>query len=281
MMKKGGIIFLLCLIGWTACKKREAAETAFRLTASEVKVTTTNDQGSGAHRITDLWLYVNGQFQGAYPVGNAMPIVNNGAMAKIDIFAGIRSNGIAARRNFWKLYTPISFDTLAETGTDISKPLHFKYSEAVKFAWVEGFSSSSGYSVKKTPGSDTTFKVITGDEAFEDRSIEIGLTDNAKLAQIESSQTFTLPSANAEVYIEFNYKSTVEFSMGLIDDLNRMRPVINVSPILTWNKTYISLADAINQGESSSFKVYFRMLKTSDTVNTKFFLDNLKIVYLP
>lgn len=274
-------MILWCFFLLTACKKRVEADTAFRLTASEVNVITTINQGSGAHRITDLWLYVNGQFQGAYPVGNAMPIVNNGASAKIDIFAGIRSNGIAARRNFWKLYAPISFDTLAETGSDISKALHFKYSEAVKFVWVEGFSSSSGYSVKKTPGSDTTFKIVTGADAFEDRSIEIGLTDNAKLAQIESSQTFTLPSANAEVYIEFNYKAYAEFSMGLIDDLNRMRPVISVSPISTWNKTYISLADAINQGESSNFKVYFRMLKTSDTVNTKFFLDNLKIVYLP
>jgi hypothetical protein len=275
------VILLLALIPFLGCKKRVAADTGFRLTASKVAVATKAGQGSGSHRIVDLWLYVNGQFQGAYPIDNAMPIISNGYNAHIDIFAGIRNDGLSTRRNYWKCYSPISFDTIAPSGSDISRDLNFKYSDAVTFAWVEGFNTTTGYSIKKTPGSDTTFKVVTGDAAFEDRSIEVGLTGNAMLAQIESSQTFTLPSANAEVYLEFNYKCDAEFSMGLIDDLNAMRPVISLSAKSTWNKTYISLADAINRSVSSNFKVYFRMVKTDNSINSKFLLDNLKIVYLP
>lgn len=275
------LIFILALIPFLGCKKRVEAETGFRLTASKVAVTPKVGQGSGSHRITDLWLYVNGQFQGAYPYDHAMPIISNGYNAHIDLYAGIRNDGLSSRRTYWKCYAPVSFDTLAPAGTDISRDINFKYSDAVTFAWVEGFNTTTGYSIKKTSGSDTTFKVITGDEAFEDRSIVVGLSGNAKLAQIESSQTFTLPSANAEVYIEFNYKCDAEFSVGLIDDANTMRSVILLSPISKWNKTYISLADAINRSESSHFKVYFRMVKNDNTVNTAFFLDNLKIVYLP
>src|SRR5688572_29113594 len=103
----------------SACKKFEPAEEAFFVRASSVTVKTTSKQGTGSHKITDFWLYVNGQFQGCYPVGNLMPIVSKGKPVTISVQAGIKNNGISETRMVWPFYQTLELDTLVEGGKNI------------------------------------------------------------------------------------------------------------------------------------------------------------------
>ena len=127
-------LFLILLnLCFFSCKKYDAALTAFYLKPSKASVTSNLSQGSNSSKITDLWVYTNGQFQGAYPYNHLIPIVNNNKSAKIQIFAGIKNNGIAETRVFWSFYSPLEFDTLIESGKTIEMPLVFEYNSNTKF----------------------------------------------------------------------------------------------------------------------------------------------------
>ena len=77
-------LFLILLnLCFYSCKKYDAALTAFYLKPSKASVTSNLSQGSNSSKITDLWVYTNGQFQGAFPYNHLIPIVNNNKSAKI------------------------------------------------------------------------------------------------------------------------------------------------------------------------------------------------------
>jgi hypothetical protein len=265
-----------------SCKKYEPASPAFFIRPSQVTVAPTPAQGTASHKITDLWLYVNGKFQGAYPTDAVMPIVNKNEPASISIFAGICNNGINTTRIPWLFYQVLEFDTLVPAGTTISAPITFKYNSTTTFTWTENFDGNTGFNLKKGDFSDTTFKMTSADESFEGRSIELGLNAPGNLAQIETAGTgFGLPSSSSNVYLEVNYKCNHEFSVGLIGDDGLLRPVLYINPHQEWNKIYIQLAQAVNSPQTSSrYRVYFRMARGASEDNLKLFLDNIKVVYL-
>jgi hypothetical protein len=267
-----------------SCKKYKPAPEAFFMESSPVLVAPTSTaQGSGSHKITDLYLYVNGKFQGAYQNGNAMPVVTRNQNVTIDIFAGIKNNGISATSIPWIFYEKIRFDTLVESGKTVNRPLTFKYNPNVKFAWVEDFDNPIGYSLIKTNypiKSDTMFKAAVEADNFEGRSIEIGLTSGL-IAQFESSVFHYLPKGNANVFLELNYKGNQEFEIGVTDDGVSLKSALTINPKKEWNKIYVQLADAVNRPPHTSdkYKIYFRMLSNSSG-DARIWLDNIKLIYL-
>lgn len=278
------VLFVMIVMSMLApsCKKHEPAPGAFFLVADTVKVNAAEKQGSNSHKITDLWLYVNGQFQGAYPVGKKMPIVSHDKPVSINLFAGIQNNGISTTRVFWNFYELLQIDTSIASGETVTMPITFRYNSSATFTWTENFDSDLGYGIRKSDVSDTSFRLASAEDSFENNSIEIGLSGNDQLAQIESSGPgFVLPYGKSDVYLELNYKCNHEFLVGLISDDQRLRPTIFISPQQQWNKIYIQLAQAVNSPQTSSrYKVFFRMVRGGSQGDLRMFLDNIKLVYL-
>jgi hypothetical protein len=268
----------------SSCKKYSPAEEAFFIKPGQISVSTTSSQGSGSHKITDLWLYVNGQFQGAYPVENTMPIVSKGASAKINIYAGIKRNGISDTRIFSNFYQLLEIDTFVTSGKTITRPFTFKYSPAVTFTWTENF-DGQGYSVQKSAGfSDTTFRIADPSDSFEGKSLELGLSANSptgSVAQIESGGSgFALPFNSSDVFLELNYKCNTNFVVGLIGEDNSLKSALTVNAHDEWNKIYIQLAEAIGTAPvSSKYKVFFSFIKLQEG-SPRIFLDNIKLVFI-
>ncbi|MDP1800815.1 MAG: hypothetical protein Q8L81_05655 [Bacteroidota bacterium] len=265
------------------------AEAAFFIKPDLISVVpTSSTQGSGSHKITDLWLYVNGKFQGAYPTGNLMPIISKNEKVKINILAGIKNNGISDTRTSWVFYDFITLDTLVENGKTINRPLSFKYNPNTKFEWMEDF-EGAGYTLVKSIGnvngggnSDANWALSPTSEAFEGQSAVIDMSGmfTGAVAQVESSVAHTLPLASANVYLEINYKCNERFEVGVISGATSKSTVF-VAPSENWNKIYIHLADALNRTPTSSAqKIYFKMVKNADIPNQKMYLDNIKVVYL-
>lgn len=268
----GNVLFLL------SCKKYSPAPAAFFTVADPVTVAPTPTQGTSSHKISDLYLYVDGKFQGAYPVGHTMPIVTKNASVKVDVFAGIKNNGISDLSITTFFYDKISFDTLVESGKTITRPFTFKYNPNVKFLWIEDFDNPLGFSLIRSPSSDTTFKIVTGALAFEGKSAELGL-NGGLVAQVESAISYTLPYGDANVYLELNYKCDADFLVGLTDGVTR-KPALMVKAHDSWNKIYIQLASAINDAPKlSSYKVFFQV-KANDVPTPHVWFDNIKLVYL-
>jgi hypothetical protein len=282
-------VLLINLFLLPSCKKYVAAEAAFFIKPEAITVTpTSTTQGSGSHKITDLWLYVNGKFQGAYPTGNLMPIITKNENVKINILAGIKNNGISDTRISWPFYDLINIDTLVESGKTINRSITFKYNPNTKFEWMENF-DGSGFTLVKSIGtvsgngnSDANWSISPTSEAFEGKSAVIDMSGmfTGAIAQVESAATHTLPLANANVYLEINYKCNERFEVGVISG-STTKSTVFVTPSENWNKIYIHLADALNrEPNSTAQKIYFKMVKNGDIPNQKMYLDNIKVVYL-
>lgn len=258
------------------------ADAAFFIKPSLVSVSTTSIQGSSSSKITDLWVYVNGKFQGAYPTGNLLPIITKNSNVRINIFGGIKNNGISSTRLSWVFYDYLTIDTLVESGKTIERPLTFHYNTNTKFSWMENFDNTGFTLVKATypTANDTTWKFASAGDSFETKSAEIGLTGNAIVAQVESAITYNLPQNTSNVYVEFDYKTNQGFEVGVVaGGVNKSSVFVN--PSENWNKIYIQLADAINrEPKATGHKIYFKMVKTTERDFPKMFLDNIKVVYL-
>ncbi len=263
-----------------SCKKNPETEPTFFLRAEPVKVNPTALQGSSSHNITDIWLYVDGQFQGAYPVGNLMPVVTKNKSVTIDAFAGIENNGIGDTRIPWLLYQKLQYDTLIASGQHITRQFTFNYNPAVTFDWVEDFEGSAGVTLVKSPISEVGYVLSPASDSFEGKSIEMVLNSTQLIGQLESTKSFTLPPANSNVYLELNYKCNTKFEVGLFGTGTSEKPALIVNPKDTWNKIYIQLAAVVNsEPKAPSYKVYFRMIN-GEAAEPKVQLDNIKLLYL-
>ncbi len=279
-------ILLVNLFLLNSCKKHVPSDAAFFIKPTTISVAAVNSgsliQGSASHKITDLWLYVNGKFQGVYPAGNLLPIISKGESTKINIFGGIKNNGISSTRLYWVFYDFITLDTLVDNGKTIEMPITFKYVASTTFTFMENF-DGSGVSLIKSPNTenhtDTTWKYAAPADCFEIKSAEIGLTGAGKQAFLESSIPYPMPQGSANVYLEINYKCNERFEVGVMSGATPKSTVF-VSPSDTWNKIYIQLADAVNRSpNASSQKIYFKLVSTNETPYPKMFLDNIKLVY--
>lgn len=272
-------LVLALLSFFAACKKDPEAEPGFFLRASPVVLDTDSLQGSGKHGITDIWLYVNGQFQGAYPVGNLMPIISQNQKVRIEAFAGIKNNGIDGTRIFWQAYSKLTLDTLVPQGQHVTRSFHFRYNPALNFLWVEGFEGNAGVTLIKSPISETGYTVLPAGSGFEGRSIEMRLNSGQIIGQLESTLSYPLPLANSNVYLELNYRCNSEMIIGLFGSGTGEKEVIRLNPKTEWNKIYIRLADVVNmEPKASAYKVYFKMLNQGENIWMQ--LDNIKLVHL-
>ena len=147
-----------------------------------------------------------------------------------------------------------------------------------------------GYTLIKsnTNPTDTNWKFASAAESFEGKSVEIGLTGNALVAQVESSISYTLPSGSSNVFLEINYKANQAFEVGMVSGLVN-KPAVMVNPSETWNKIYIQLAEIkkeivniknVNFGLNGTYPVTVKGvieihgIKKEITANGKFKIDH-------
>src|ERR1039457_4232719 len=98
-------IFYLLLFSTQSCEKFSGDQTipAYLKIDSIYITTKTETQGSASHSITDAWVYVDDQFIGAYQMPARFPVLKEGKH-KVEVFAGIKKDGIAATRTPYPFY---------------------------------------------------------------------------------------------------------------------------------------------------------------------------------
>jgi hypothetical protein len=265
-----------------SCKKYKPAPDAFFIRSSAaVSVTSFTTQGTTSHNITDLFLYINGQFQGTYPVGNLMPIVTKGQDVTIDVFAGVKNNGIKSTTIPYPLFDKIEIDTFAGSGKNFARTFAFNYIPGVQFPWLEAF-ETPGISLVLRPGTDTVtlskYRKAGSPNSFEGKYSGYLWASNGYTLYAESSVDYALPKGNSNVFLEMNYKCDADFFVG-VSDSGTDREAIGIKAHSDWNKIYISLANVVSISTADKVKIYFKIPANTDG-GSHVWLDNIKLVYL-
>jgi hypothetical protein len=270
--------FVFLLLVSSSCSKYRPAEPAFFISPAAIAIDTAAGQGSASHKITDLWFYVNGQFQGCYPAGGRIPVVSKNESVRISVRAGIVNNGISGTRIPWPFYDLLEFDTLVASGSDITRPFTFRYYPTTTFTLVEDFEGSV---VSNFTPTDATFEAAPAADAREGKSMVMRLNSGAITGRVASGQAYPLPRNTSNVYLEFDYKCNATFIAGVIGDDRKDRPALVINPKPEWNKLYVQLGEAVStEPASSKFNLYFQVDRVEGQPDEPLvYFDNIKLVY--
>ncbi|MCB9252405.1 MAG: hypothetical protein H6605_08035 [Flavobacteriales bacterium] len=289
------LFFLTSWILFSSCEKVDKEEQVpayLRIEKIDLMVKPDGTQGSNAHDIVDAWVLADGELIGVFEMPCIIPILKKDS-TEIIVFAGVRVNGQQNNRKFYPFYEvykqkvflePLKIDTLNPVTT---------YREGVKFSWIEDFEDFNVSMIKSgvTRTVDTMFITSEPDEVYQ-----FGTTGNkysgkvdfrSKIGTFENStiQSFDLPRATTDVFLEVNYKSDVAIQFGLYpgssSGFEQGVPVyIGFPSKEVWKKAYIRLTDEVNNQEyaGKQFRLFIHAINTVDEP-AKILFDNLKIVH--
>jgi len=244
-------------------------------------------QGSDSENITELWVYADGKYIGAYSVPAEIPVLHEGP-TDITILPGIRKNGISSTRAVYPYYSQFITSVDFSPAMDASISPQFTYKENLTF-WLENF-DDPGIKITASSASDTTLEVTANpDLVFEGSgSGMIHLTADSTYFFARTDEGIDLPSGSA-IFCELDYKSDNTFAVGLeayssgsVDRAAALvvLPSTNNSGVAEWNKIYIELSYiAGNFPNADFFTFYIESFMDGGRTESEIFIDNIKIVH--
>ena len=251
----------------------------------EFEFTTTPEQGSSSHKITEGWFYADGEFLGAYDLPGAIPVIGEGA-TEILLFPGINVNGITTTPDIYPLYDRYTTEASLVIADTVFVNPTTKYVDNIFFSFREDFESGNSFT-DDIDGNPETFMRVTDKEVFEgERSGYIRLDADSFFIQVANLPIIeSIPLNGAPVFLEMDYKNNIEFAVGLLGRIPNLPPfeqvLIVLRPQNDWNKIYIDLTQAINVSELPGYQVFFGAVHDPnfDFGNSEVFLDNIKVVH--
>lgn len=249
---------------------------------------TTNysEEGTSSENIRDVWVFVDGNVQGVYPLPCRFPILHEGDIT-FKLSAGILVNGISATRAVYPFYAQYDTSlTLVRGRTDTLKP-RVVYNELITFGWKEDF-ESQGFSIRTTTVSDTPVARTTNpSEVFEGVSaMAMRVDQRAPFIRGETNQAFSIPGGGGRaVFLELNYKNNQGFDVGLQfiepDGQFTNQPIYTLAPSNgEWRKQYMNFTPYIQGRSGVSYRVIFEARHAlGDSAAGEIFIDNLKLIW--
>ncbi len=283
-------LFLCFIFIFFSCEiYNPSEEIPYYVHIDKIDVTTNySGQGSNSDKITDAWVYIDGDIIGAFEMPVTFPILKQGNHS-ISIKAGIKINGIAATRGIYPFYKPIVQDinlignkviNLSDTSANYCTTT--SYYDDITFAWKEDF-EDPGMTLVKTDNSDTIIS-RTSDDVFEGSySGAIYLDAERPFFEAKTSDAFVLPKGGSPVFLEFNYKTNNKINVGIFSNFSTQSIQHNILIINTtdkWSKIYINLTDNISDDYNAiNYNIFFGAQKQDDVSEAIILLDNIKLVH--
>ncbi len=282
----GGLLFIS--IGFSSCSTFDPPVTIpiYGHIDSVHFTTTYNLQGTASSKTPNVWVYLDDNPVGAFQLPCTFPMVGGNGTHNIKIFpAIILANGPSAT-SMNPLYKYYSVTLNMNQGSKYTFQPTSTYYPWVKFPYMEDFENeppgnqpqyiTNGY------GSTSTMIVTrTKGDVFEGKGSGMAAVDGTHSKYIGETIADTLPTANATIYMEINYKATTYFELGMFigtDSINGLSPV-EVLPSAVWKKMYVDLSTVVQKNNTiGPYHVYFALNLESGHTNDTLLLDNIKIV---
>lgn len=235
-------------------------------------------EGTNAHKITDAWVYVDGQINGVFQMPVTLPIIELG-QHELTVFAGIRNNGTKSNpviNPFLEVYTlklnltAGKIDTIRPTTAYIAK---------TQFKIMENFENGNMFTVNRD--NNVALRFTTIDNGFEGKSGQIVLNKTNPVMEKASALKTPLSETAEHIYLEMHYKTDAPLLVGLVgsDNLSDLSTYkITLFPNKEWNKTYINFTNEVKDLQKKDFQIVFRSLLPDSLSNAVILIDNIKLI---
>ena len=250
-----------------------------------------NNQGTNSEKISDAWIYVNGNLEGVYEMPATIPLHYEG-LKNLVIYPGIKRNGIAADRKKYPFYLP--FDTICNLIPDSVLNIipTTSYEEDLYF-WIEDFEDPQ-HKFQSHTLSQVDLSIIEFPETslFEGDAGIITMDSSKYYCEIRTNELDfnQFPkNLNIPAYIELNYANNYPFTLGILHKdaslpAYQKQALITIIPTyeneVIWNKTYLFIPDATSFFTSATeFDLYISITNDNYNNDISILLDNFKVIF--
>ena len=248
-------------------------------------------EGTGKQDILDVWVYVNDQTIGAFEMPVEIPVLQQGS-CRVEIWPGIKLNGISATRAPYPFFEPIVHEEI-ELVPDhlVSLGGTSAYRENTDFLWMEDFEDhilvlipapQSDTGIYRTaPGHPGAF--IDENSAYSGVVTLTGENDYMLLQTDDGEGGGFLLKGGDYAFMEMHFRSDETVIIGMFirqaSGEIETRPFIGLNPTREWKKIYVNFTPVIadNPG-ATDFKVYLESRKTDEAPQVAIMFDNLKFL---
>ena len=247
--------------------------------------------GSGSNNIVDAWVFANKKLIGAFELPATIPILQKGDV-ELDIYAGIYGDGQKGARFPYAFYTQYDTTVSLEPGKVnlVTPKVKFETRTVYPFDVYEDFTNfpntpeirvatGSPYKLEVNSDSLANFKYAGGLVG-----VVYGISGEKSKLLLESLFNGKLPQNNAPVFLEFDYRSTRPFRVGV-----RATPVggasgdvmdLTLNPTRNWTKMYVNLTEELNITglQNGTFRMIWQV-DMNGNPRDYFAIDNIRLIH--
>ena len=222
---------------------------------------------------------------GVFQLPCRIPVLRHGKIDRITIEPVVKQNGIASTRIAYPFYKVLTFENiyLAPDSVTAFDTLTTRYisRQAMKVAWQEFFEPGQN-SIRL----DTCVDRISNkpDTVLSDHGCGVvRVKKDQKYVNFWADTTFRVSDPTAYIYLEMEYWSDFDFSVGFNNPQvnggqNEIRSAMTIYKNDRWNKIYINLGRLWAwYNYYPDIRLYFTILNNEGREGN-LFLDNMKVV---
>ncbi len=246
--------------------------------------------GAAWQKITEGWVYVNGEYLGAYTLPADVPVLAEGT-ADVLVFPGVKENGINSTPNIYPMLTRFEKSVTLVAGEKTQVQPATVYDPDAVFAWSSTQSNLDQGSIvfENRDNDNTTGFVLTTDGAYSQRSLQLSVDTVHQRMEI-ATEAVVLPNAGGyQTWLELHYNANVRFSVWLLGKSGSAPevnlPVFQFNASQGWNKTYLNLTSFLEQNPEENYRLFFQVLLPVDATGKttqstgKVLLDNIRLIH--
>lgn len=248
------------------------------------KVFTDQSQGAATHKITDAWVFQNGQIIGVYPLPAQVPLIVDEQEQEILVLAGIRNNGANDSPVFYPFYKSIIVNKKFEQLKTENIPLEFSYINQVKFNLIADFEQINLFNFDLDEEPATGIVLSSDASASGQKSGKVSLNkDNPFMEVATTDRILKSAGAPGKSYIEMDYFGEAEIAIGIISyqdggNTGGLEYKVVLRPQATWNKVYVEVTELINASNLKDFRIALAFSLPPGKDEGTCFIDNIKFV---
>lgn len=256
------------------------------VTLLKIDGSTSPELATVSHKVNTVLVYYNNNPIGIFDLPATFPVPASGS-GSLKIAPAIAVNG---QNNMIAAYPFYTFDTstlIANAGNVINHTPVSQFYSDVKVKCISNFEGggSNATNFVLTEGNRVMQLDIDPADVLEGNACgEIRLNAVGDSSIDSTAKSFTIPLGGT-TFIEFDYKSTVPFYVGLQANLSAtvssapyFLSGINPSSGSGWQKFYLEIDGFIGKAQGSTYNFYIKAVLADGQTSGKLLIDNIQLV---
>ncbi|MFM2393367.1 MAG: hypothetical protein RLZZ546_1349, partial [Bacteroidota bacterium] len=157
------VLFFLSILSSCTFFDSESLNPGF-LILENPSLNTSSAEGDGVHQIKSIWVIVDGNVLGVFPLPAKVPVIPTGQKREILLRGGINLNADLSTSIEYPFYNSINIELDVKEGESYPVPLKFTYKADSKFDIVEGFEDSNHVFTKDLDNIQDTRIILSSED---------------------------------------------------------------------------------------------------------------------